>query len=167
MWTMLLFLVYANIIFRLYMLHPQGSVIPWNEYVSGSNVHLLLVLCYCGHGHCGDDLQVHWIPRVCLQVHSYLHFHFFEFCLNFSIVLFLYIPQHISNNMLDLLDLKGQFTLKSKKHPLIRCAVFFVFFCQDCFSCALQIFETWVMKDCCAQSDKLKSKVSSHKDGNP
>lgn len=45
--------------FRLYVLHHQGTVLPWHEYVSGSNVHLLLVLRYCGHGHCGDDLQVH------------------------------------------------------------------------------------------------------------
>lgn len=54
--------------FSLYVSHPQGSVLPWHEYVSGSNVHLLLVLCYCGHGHCWDDLQVHWVPRVCLMM---------------------------------------------------------------------------------------------------
>lgn len=45
--------------FRLYVSHPQGSVLPWHEYVSGSNVHLLLVLCYCGHGHRWDDLQIY------------------------------------------------------------------------------------------------------------
>ena len=40
------------------VLHPQGSILPGYEHVSGSNVHLILVLCYRGHGHCWDDLQV-------------------------------------------------------------------------------------------------------------
>lgn len=47
--------------------NPQGAVLPRHEYVSGSNVHLLLVLRYCRHGNCWDDLQIHWVPRVCLK----------------------------------------------------------------------------------------------------
>lgn len=43
---------------------PQGAVFPRHEHVCGSDVHLLLVLRYCGHGHRGDDLQVHRVPGV-------------------------------------------------------------------------------------------------------
>lgn len=42
-----------------YLSISQGAVIPRDEYVSGFNVHIVLVLCHRSHVHCWHDLQIH------------------------------------------------------------------------------------------------------------
>lgn len=43
----------------------QELVLSGDDFLPGAHVHILLVLRNRCHGDCRDDLQVHWVSRVC------------------------------------------------------------------------------------------------------
>lgn len=68
--------------------------------MSCSHVHLLVVLRYCGHGHCKLHLQIHWIQRVSptfsctitlLRLAKYLT----RFCLFFFLLFIDFFPSFL------------------------------------------------------------------------